>query len=1724
MAIDTTLTSTNPYFDDFSTSGNADKNYLRILFQPGRPVQARELNQIQSAIQDQIDKFGQNIFVEGTRVVNGETDIDTQTRWIDIELTQDSANAASSTAQELKDKIIYSDSGGASFVDSPAAINTSIDVAATVVDYENISGNKYRLYVRYLTGNEGSNTKPDFNNGSRTYADVKIANSMTGVSAGSVIGTGTTQISSGYAVRLHNNKGVYYVKGYFVVAPEQTKYVETGTSTAKQDLVGSIGFTVTEGTKTAINDSTLYDNAQGTANFSAPGADRYTITLGLTLISSQFNANTKNVTLPTANNIVPVQSIVGSKTVAPVKTKYNVIGSQIAKRTFEESGDYALQPFELDLREHLLVTGNRGKYSLTDSPAGDGSKFIAALEPSTAYVKGNRVEITNKQEIVVSKARDTEVIENIEIQARQGSFIECDSIQNLPDTSGVSFDLVVSASNSPTNTTLANHRKISTDGGSRVGSCTVRGIEFTGRKFRIYIDDLVLGYNNSPGVVTLSDAVRIRPSTGDSLGTTSFLGTSTSGGFVLNDVTEFNKNFPLPADTVRTLFPLSQTVSIPVRETKSDATRAGSTNFTTAFSVTGSTFYLDNINDYIVTRNDTGLQVLVTSVSLTNSSTTLTLGISSTDVGGNALNTDHSLSITYSKRQTGTHRTKTKTAITDANVVDSSYNVGDVITLAKTDIVELTSLLDSPTGIDYADNFVLDNGQTETSYGQGKLICIEAISSGVTALKPSYKYFEHGTGDFFSVDSYKINESGSTTNTEVQRAEIDTLGGLSLLDQLDFRGSSTSLDPNGIIRIGGIQSFLPRFDKIVIKSNGELEYVQGDSIAGTPPETPADSMLLYDLDVPAFTDSVQQIEIGYKDNRRYTMRDIGKIDKRVKNLEYYTSLSMLERSTRDKSIQDTSGERFKNGIIVDEFKGHGVGDPSDPGYLAAVEPENGELRPSFTVKNIGIRNADPSAADNSPTGSVPIGNEDFIRLPASSIENLINQDKASIAISVNPFDVASWVGSIELSPDNDEWRDTVTRPDVIIQNDQVNDAVLNLVNEQLASSGTRWNDWNTTWSGVTSVQDLGWNNSLQTLARVEGARVVSTRRRWWRGWGRRRQVIVPTFGGGTLVGRASGRRRWWRRRRRAEFRLEQRTTSTNQFREGIQQFATTETINQSLGERVVDTSFIPFIRSRKVYFSATGLKPNTQVHPFFDGVSIAGYATEANFVQFRDDSTRTDHTDDSPAGLSLTTTLTTDNAGELTGYFVLPNNIYLRFRTGEREFRLVDNLQNDLTIANTYASATYTARGILQTVEEQILSTRRIRIDERRVTDTRTLTSTQTAATAVRHRDPLAQTFVVDPDLYPDGVFIKDLDLFFRTKHGSLPVRAHIVTAENGIPTQKIVPFTEVEKKSSEVFISESAATPTTFTFKSAVHLKPGIEYAIVVLSNSPDYFLWHSEVGGTDVLTGQRIDKNPYTGVALKSQNASTWTPDQNKDFKFTLRYMKFNTGSVEVGSSTTGHGSFSVVVPANQVNTFDTVNLIADSILPPKTTASFTLQLGSGTPFNIVPNRHIELGEMQTTGNGSSTGASDFKLTCTLSTDSEFLTPQVDLTRMSLLLFKNTINNDNTNETLATHGNATARYITRITRLENAASQVDVFVDINRPSVDCDVEAYIRFSPTGTFTKLQNNQIPVSGDFKEVHFRTASTDDVPSFTEFQIKLVMLSVNSGQIPKMHNFRAIATA
>jgi hypothetical protein len=68
-----------PYYDDFDPKNN----FLKILFKPSYAIQARELTQLQSALQNQITQFGSHVFKEGSIVLGGSSTIK-QVSYIDV--------------------------------------------------------------------------------------------------------------------------------------------------------------------------------------------------------------------------------------------------------------------------------------------------------------------------------------------------------------------------------------------------------------------------------------------------------------------------------------------------------------------------------------------------------------------------------------------------------------------------------------------------------------------------------------------------------------------------------------------------------------------------------------------------------------------------------------------------------------------------------------------------------------------------------------------------------------------------------------------------------------------------------------------------------------------------------------------------------------------------------------------------------------------------------------------------------------------------------------------------------------------------------------------------------------------------------------------------------------------------------------------------------------------------------------------------------------------------------------------------------------------------------------------------------------------------------------------------------------------------------------------------------------------------------------------------------
>ena len=281
------------------------------------------------------------------------------------------------------------------------------------------------------------------------------------------------------------------------------------------------------------------------------------------------------------------------------------------------------------------------------------------------------------------------------------------------------------------------------------------------------------------------------------------------------------------------------------------------------------------------------------------------------------------------------------------------------------------------------------------------------------------------------------------------------------------------------------------------------------------------------------------------------------------------------------------------------------------------------------------------------------------------------------------------------------------------------------------------------------------------------------------------------------------------------------------------------------------------------------MKPNTRVYAFFDNIDISAYVTP-----------------------SSGSNLDTDNNGAVSGTFTIPdptNNANPRWRTGTRVFRLTSNQNDNRTDVETSAESDYVARGILETVQNTIISTREPQLVRTDTTDNRSINriSTRESSRTIGWVDPLAQTFLIDD---AGGVFLTSLDCYFSSKDDNIPVTLQIREVVNGYPGSTILPFSEKTLNPSSVNTSTDGTTATTFTFDSPVYIQENTEYCFVLLANSNKYNAYVARMGETVLGSDRTISQQPYAGVLFKSQNGSTWTADQNEDIKFKLKRAEFS------------------------------------------------------------------------------------------------------------------------------------------------------------------------------------------------------------------------------------------
>ena len=187
--------------------------------------------------------------------------------------------------------------------------------------------------------------------------------------------------------------------------------------------------TVGEILETPENDTTLLDNATGTSNVNAKGAHRLKTTLTLSKLPLGSSADENFIELLNLSN-GRINSIVD-------KTEYSIFQDNLARRTFDESGNYTVRPFDIEFKETLDDGINNGVYSsgsTTDSGNTASEDFMTVqISPGKAYVRGYEVETLTPTFIDIKKPRNTENFNEAITGIEVGNFVRVEKCFGSPD-------------------------------------------------------------------------------------------------------------------------------------------------------------------------------------------------------------------------------------------------------------------------------------------------------------------------------------------------------------------------------------------------------------------------------------------------------------------------------------------------------------------------------------------------------------------------------------------------------------------------------------------------------------------------------------------------------------------------------------------------------------------------------------------------------------------------------------------------------------------------------------------------------------------------------------------------------------------------------------------------------------------------------------------------------------------------------------------------------------------------------------------------------------------------------------------------------------------------------------------------------------------------------------------------------------------------------------------
>ena len=1707
---DPTFFNIDPYYDDFSE----DKKFLRMLFRPGFALQARELSQIQSILQNQLERFGNFVLDDGSMVFGGQvTEIPAK-----VNAISGLSGGGGVVVGELDDSTISLEKDG---VTSYAKIIHGMKDPVTDEDV---------IYYQYLSGESvtGDVSLQGF------YAGATFTASISG------------DVSDGLVI--HVDEGIRYTNGYFVTHDAQKigVYEIDGSSVEYETPNSSVGFNIKKSIVTSQQDISLRDPASGSYNFNAPGSDRFKIELEIAQRGLTASIDTAAADPFARTDFIEFARTVGGSVVK--REKYPDLGEleeTFARRTYDESGHYIVDPFELN-----MIPG----------PAADN--LYSKLDSGKAYIFGYEFETQGSVKLTHNRARTTRPVGSdfVEYGYDVGPYILARFTNIADGASGLNFStlptiyfdsftgitgdtssygtvdgvrFVVDAFDTenifvPGATLYFDTDEATLTGGSSPGASAavtgtiIRALGQTGFTTLVEVgppytsrsgwtEGTTAAFENALFYVaagaSFEDGSDVRTFTGSNV---SFFSTTLSlsltGGPLTNNIgsakirsiqrlggsshklflddISFSDNRLLsnirrifidgntgnpafyPDQIPTTLYaqgsnslvyetPYGEVVKefddwdflvnvvVEVSLSSGSGTKTISTSDIADFlqigpNIAEADVYTPLENSQIVTLfTEDG--VLTGELRITSSTSEPdTLNFQNVKLNGNSY--DGIVKCAVACQTNGeTYRSKSLTSQSSVTLTftgpdEQGYYYSyfpDGGSSYRTDVASLSDVPASLTG------YVLDNGQRDTYYDFSK---IKVVSETLPSGSVTVNYYEHsnitngpfvgGTGgsyeDYESIPSFYSN-SGKTVDLrnslDFRPVRVGTLNEFSLTGP--YVRPSYIYDNYGS---GAKYSYyLPRIDKIILTRDKSFQIITG--VPSETPSIPEDSpnaMTLYTVHFNPYTFDENDVTIIQEDNRRFTMRDIGNLERRIEKIEYYSTLSTLEQDAKSTPVYDDFGfERSKKAFVVDQFTGSEAADVSNKDFYCSFNKDTKELKPAQTISVVGIE-------DSPSVGSGLTQNNNICTFDYTT-EEFISNKKYNNHRFVNSNSIVDFNGFLQLTPHADPWFSTTKKPALKTNNEGENDSWL------LGKIGFEMNDsfWEHNWFGKSS-----------SINKVTPKKTTL-----------KRNTVRKPIG-----------------------------TSK------ITNFALPQSNLKVTPERVVDNTLVPYCRQKTIQLNASGLLPNKEHYIFFEDTQVA--------------------------------TVTTDAYGDVTQNITITGDTH---SVGKKLISIMDTNSGDITQSTSSAQNLYLVSGMSKDTDSlgytRQLYTRKEASNSPNISnDPLTRDFQRKNSKSTRAKDNIAQLFSVSPDKYPSGLFLKKIDVYFHSLpvndfDKNIPIRILLKPVVNGYPSTSKVIGTAYKYN-----ITLDSDGKTTFELSNPTFIPAG-DYAIELETNSSDYavktYNLPSLTNSSDSEERENVVDINF-GSLLLPKNIGRFRKVSNEIMAITLHKCVFYSSSSSISYSSSPDASNSSSMKSN----------IQGSFIDPR---YCEISYGGAT---YTPNTNESI------KNSTSGTIIDINLSF-INSD---VSPAIDLETTNFVISSNVVSssvspnenkfedaNDVESESDTGYRNKTySRYVTKTIKTLQSANNVHVLFDKYQPA-GTNIRVYLKRLTSNALTKFENQNYieitPVSqnttanisertGDYIPAEYK--SINDLEDFNTFAIKIVFTSNSKQIVPSIKNLKVVA--